>query len=334
MADGYARVTGRAGVVLVTSGPGATNAVTGIATAHMDSAPMVVITGQVPRHAIGSDAFQEVDCVGHHPPVRQAQLPGEGRGLPRAHPPRGVLRGRERPAGAGGGGHPEGRDRGPRVVRVPGRGVHALLQPGDARTPGYQIRQAADLILSARRPMIYTGGGVVLGDASEPLVDLTRFLGYPITNTLMGLGAFPGTDPAVRRHARDARHLRGQHGDARVRRAHRDRGALRRPGGGRPEAVLPRMPGSSTSTSIRPPSRRPSRSTSPSWGRCEGSSRTSRRAAREQPASRRGGPRGVVEADRRVARERLPALRARQRPHQAPVRHREAATRSPGGRRS
>ena len=194
MADGYARVTGQAGVVLVTSGPGATNAVTGIATAHMDSAPMVVITGQVPRHAIGSDAFQEVDCVGiTRPCVKHNYLVKDAGSLARTLR-EAFLRGRERPAGPGGGGCPQGRDRRPGVVRVPGRGLHALLQPGHARAP-LPDPQAADLILSARRPMVYTGGGVVLGDASEPLVELTRFLGYPITNTLMGLGAYPGTDP-------------------------------------------------------------------------------------------------------------------------------------------
>ena len=194
MADGYARVTGRAGVVLVTSGPGATNAVTGIATAHMDSAPMVVITGQVPRHAIGSDAFQEVDCVGiTRPCVKHNYLVKDAASLARTLREAFYVAESGRP--------------GPVVVDVP-KDVTAdrawYEYPEEVSMRSYspvlrghpnQIRQAADLILSARRPMVYTGGGVVLGDASEPLVELTRLLGYPITNTLMGLGAYPGTDP-------------------------------------------------------------------------------------------------------------------------------------------
>ena len=194
MADGYARVTGQAGVVLVTSGPGATNAVTGIATAHMDSAPMVVITGQVPRHAIGSDAFQEVDCVGiTRPCVKHNYLVKDAGSIARTLREAFYVAESGRP--------------GPVVVDIP-KDVTAdrvryeypaevslrSYQPV-ARGHPYQIRQAADLILSAKRPMIYTGGGVVLGEASEPLTDLTRLLGYPITNTLMGLGAYPGTDP-------------------------------------------------------------------------------------------------------------------------------------------
>ena len=193
MADGYARVTGKAGVVLVTSGPGATNAVTGIATAHMDSAPMVVITGQVPRHAIGSDAFQEVDCVGiTRPCVKHNYLVKDVDSLARTLREAFYVAESGRP--------------GPVVVDIP-KDVTAertryeypaevAMRSYNPVTRGhqYQIRQAADLILSARRPMVYTGGGVVLGDASEPLVELTRRLGFPITNTLMGLGAYPGTD--------------------------------------------------------------------------------------------------------------------------------------------
>ena len=170
MADGYARVTGQAGVVLVTSGPGATNAVTGIATAHMDSAPMVVITGQVPRHAIGSDAFQEVDCVGiTRPCVKHNYLVKDAGSLARTLREAFYVAESGRP--------------GPVVVDIP-KDVTAdrawyeypdevamrSYNPVTRGHPG-QIRQAADLILSARRPMVYTGGGVVLGDASEALVD-------------------------------------------------------------------------------------------------------------------------------------------------------------------
>ena len=196
MADGYARATGKPGVVLVTSGPGATNAVTGIATAHMDSVPMVVITGQVPTHAIGSDAFQEVDCVGiTRPCVKHNFLVKDVRELADTLKKAFYVATTGRP--------------GPVVVDIPKDVTAPELKipyeyPADVTMRSYspvvrghpgQIRKALDLILSARCPMIYTGGGVVLDDASEELVKFTRTLGYPITNTLMGLGAYPGTDP-------------------------------------------------------------------------------------------------------------------------------------------
>ncbi len=196
MADGYARATGKPGVVLVTSGPGATNAVTGIATAHMDSVPMVVITGQVPTHAIGSDAFQEVDCVGiTRPCVKHNFLVKDVRELASTLKKAFYVAGTGRP--------------GPVVVDIP-KDVTApnvkipYEYPASVTMRSYnpvvrghsgQMRKALDLILSAKRPMIYTGGGVVLDDAADELVRFTRTLGYPITNTLMGLGAYPGTDP-------------------------------------------------------------------------------------------------------------------------------------------
>ncbi len=193
MADGYARVTGRAGVVLVTSGPGATNAVTGIATAYMDSAPMVVITGQVPTYAIGSDAFQEVDCVGiTRPCVKHNFLVKNIEDLALTLKKAFYVAESGRP--------------GPVVVDIP-KDVTAATTwyefPTEVKMRSYnpatrghsgQIRKAIDIILSAKRPMIYSGGGVVLGDACEQLIALTRYLGFPITSTLMGLGAFPGTD--------------------------------------------------------------------------------------------------------------------------------------------
>ena len=196
MADGYARATGKPGVVLVTSGPGATNAVTGIATAHMDSVPLVVITGQVPTHAIGSDAFQEVDCVGiTRPCVKHNFLVKDVRELA------GTLKKAFYVATTG---RP-----GPVVVDIPKDVTRPDLKipyeyPDTVAMRSYnpvmrghpgQIRKALDLILSAKRPMIYTGGGVVLDDAADALVKFTHILGYPITNTLMGLGAYPGTDP-------------------------------------------------------------------------------------------------------------------------------------------
>ena len=196
MADGYARATGKPGVVLVTSGPGATNAVTGIATAHMDSVPMVVITGQVPTHAIGSDAFQEVDCVGiTRPCVKHNFLVKDVRELASTLKKAFYVAATGRP--------------GPVVVDIP-KDVTApnvripYEYPASVTMRSYnpvvrghpgQMKKALDLILSAKRPMIYTGGGVVLDDAAEELVRFTRTLGYPITNTLMGLGAYPGTDP-------------------------------------------------------------------------------------------------------------------------------------------
>ena len=196
MADGYARATGKPGVVLVTSGPGATNAVTGIATAHMDSVPMVVITGQVPTHAIGSDAFQEVDCVGiTRPCVKHNFLVKDVRDLADTLKKAFYVAGTGRP--------------GPVVVDIPKDVTRPDLKipyeyPASVEMRSYnpvvrghpgQIKRALDLILSARRPMIYTGGGVVLDDAADELVRFARTLGYPITNTLMGLGAYPGTDP-------------------------------------------------------------------------------------------------------------------------------------------
>ena len=196
MADGYARATGKPGVVLVTSGPGATNAVTGIATAHMDSVPMVVITGQVPTHAIGSDAFQEVDCVGiTRPCVKHNFLVKDVRELAATLKKAFYVAATGRP--------------GPVVVDIP-KDVTApnvkipYEYPASVTMRSYnpvvrghpgQMKKALDLILSAKRPMIYTGGGVVLDDAAAELVRFTRTLGYPITNTLMGLGAYPGTDP-------------------------------------------------------------------------------------------------------------------------------------------
>ena len=196
MADGYARATGKPGVVLVTSGPGATNAVTGIATAHMDSVPMVVITGQVPTHAIGSDAFQEVDCVGiTRPCVKHNFLVKDVHDLAHTLKKAFYVATTGRP--------------GPVVVDIP-KDVTApnvkipYEYPASVTMRSYnpvvrghpgQMKKALDLIVSAKRPMIYTGGGVVLDDAADELVRFTRTLGYPITNTLMGLGAYPGTDP-------------------------------------------------------------------------------------------------------------------------------------------
>ncbi len=195
-ADGYARATGKPGVCLVTSGPGATNAVTGIATAYMDSIPLVVITGQVPSHAIGSDAFQEVDavgitraCVKHNFLVKDLNKLADT--LKKAF----YVATSGRP--------------GPVVVDIPKdiTAPHIKIPyhyPEKVKLRSYnpnfkghprQIKRAVDLLLQAKRPMIYTGGGIVLDNASVELRTFVRKLGYPITQTLMGLGAFPGTDP-------------------------------------------------------------------------------------------------------------------------------------------
>lgn len=192
-ADGYARATGRPGCVLVTSGPGATNAVTGIATAYMDSIPMVVFTGQVPTSLIGNDAFQEVDNIGiTRPCVKHNFLVKDVRDLAVTIKKAFYVATTGRP--------------GPVVVDIPKDVSAARCEysyPKKVRMRSYnptvkghagQIKRAVDLLLQARRPMLYTGGGVVLDNASEQLIELTRMLGFPITNTLMGLGAYPATD--------------------------------------------------------------------------------------------------------------------------------------------
>ncbi|MBU2569419.1 MAG: acetolactate synthase 3 large subunit [Gammaproteobacteria bacterium] len=194
-ADAYARATGKTGVVLVTSGPGATNAVTGIATAYMDSIPMVVISGQVPSPVIGSDAFQEVDMVGiSRPCVKHNFLVKDVTKLAETIKKAFYVASTGRP--------------GPVVVDVPKDITDpnikvpykyprkVIMRSYNPAVEGHkgQIKKAVELLLSAQRPMIYSGGGVILGEASRELIELTRTLGYPITNTLMGLGAYPATD--------------------------------------------------------------------------------------------------------------------------------------------
>ena len=194
-ADGYARATGKPGVVLVTSGPGATNAVTGIATAYMDSIPLVVISGQVSSPVIGSDAFQEVDMVGiTRPCVKHNFLVKDVTKLAETIKKAFYVATTGRP--------------GPVVVDIPKDMTAPQIKvpykyPKKISLRSYnpvidvakeQIKAAVDLLLSANKPMIYSGGGVVLGEASEELTEFTRMLGYPITNTLMGLGAYPSSD--------------------------------------------------------------------------------------------------------------------------------------------
>jgi acetolactate synthase-1/2/3 large subunit len=192
-ADGYARATGKPGVVLVTSGPGATNAVTGIATAYMDSIPMVAFTGQVPTAMIGNDAFQEVDNVGiTRPCVKHNFMVKDVKDLAETIKKAFYVATTGRP--------------GPVVVDIP---KDVTVQKAEYKYPkrvnmrsynpvtkGHprQIKKAIELMLTAKRPMLYTGGGVVLSGGSKALTDFARQLGYPITNTLMGLGAYPATD--------------------------------------------------------------------------------------------------------------------------------------------
>ncbi len=192
-ADGYARSSKKTGVALVTSGPGVTNAVTGIATAYMDSIPLVIISGQVPTHAIGLDAFQEVDTVGiTRPCVKHNFLVKDVAELATTIKKAFYIASTGRP--------------GPVLVDIPkdvSQHKAAFVYPESVsmrsynpiiRGHGGQIKKAVQLILEAKRPMFYTGGGVILSNAAEQLADLVRMLGFPCTNTLMGLGGYPATD--------------------------------------------------------------------------------------------------------------------------------------------
>ena len=195
-ADGFSRTTGEVGTALVTSGPGATNAITGIATAFMDSIPLVVISGQVPSKKIGTDAFQETDMVGvSRPIVKHSFLITKTEDIAPTIAKAYFIASTGRP--------------GPVVVDIPkdvtepNRKVPYKF-PDQVRLRSYQpvlkghqgqIKRAANMLVSSERPIIYAGGGVIIDNASEYLTLLARKLNAPVTNTLMGLGAFPGTDP-------------------------------------------------------------------------------------------------------------------------------------------
>jgi acetolactate synthase-1/2/3 large subunit len=192
-ADGYSRSSKKVGVCLVTSGPGVTNAVTGIATAYMDSIPMVIITGQVPTHAIGEDAFQECDTVGiTRPCVKHNFLVRDVKDLATTIKKAFHIATTGRP--------------GPVLVDIPKDVTVNKCEfhyPETVSMRSYnpvrkghagQIKKAVQLLLEAERPMIYTGGGVVLSNAAQQLTELVRLLGFPVTNTLMGLGSYPATD--------------------------------------------------------------------------------------------------------------------------------------------
>jgi len=195
MADGYARATGKAGVVLVTSGPGATNAITGIATAYMDSIPMVVLSGQVPSNMVGTDAFQETDMVGiSRPIVKHSFIIKHPSEIPEVLKKAFYLAESGRP--------------GPVVVDIPKdmgdpTKKYEYVYPKKIKLRSYnpaqrghsgQIRKAVEMLVAAKRPILYAGGGVILGGASAALTELARLLNLPVTNTLMGLGAYPGSD--------------------------------------------------------------------------------------------------------------------------------------------
>ncbi len=194
-ADGYARATGKPGVVLVTSGPGATNAITGIATAYMDSIPLVVLSGQVQSHLIGEDAFQETDMSGiSRPVVKHSFMVKCAEDIPLMMKKAFHIATTGRP--------------GPVVIDIPKDFTRPdqkfeYVYPKAVKLRSYspaqrghtgQIKKAARLLLSAKRPVIYAGGGVIMGEACDLLTQLAKGLNFPVTNTLMGLGAYPGDD--------------------------------------------------------------------------------------------------------------------------------------------
>ncbi len=192
-ADGYSRSTGKVGVALVTSGPGATNAVTGIATAYMDSIPLVIISGQVPTFAIGQDAFQECDTVGiTRPCVKHNFLVKDIKDIASTMKKAFYVASSGRP--------------GPVLVDIPKditaekcdfsypKSIHLRSYNPIIKGHSGQIKKALSLLLNAKRPMVYSGGGVVLGNASAQLTKFVRAIGYPVTSTLMGLGGFPASD--------------------------------------------------------------------------------------------------------------------------------------------
>jgi len=195
-ADGFSRATGEVGTALVTSGPGATNAITGIATAYMDSIPLVVISGQVPLTKIGQDAFQETDMVGvSRPIVKHSFLVTRAEDIAETIAKAYYIASTGRP--------------GPVVVDIPKDVTdpsHKVpyIYPREVKMRSYQptdkghrgqIKRAVKILIGAKRPIIYAGGGVVIDNASEQLIALAKALNYPVTNTLMGLGCYPGTDP-------------------------------------------------------------------------------------------------------------------------------------------
>ena len=258
MAEGYAHATGRPGVAMVTSGPAATNIVTPLCDAYMDSIPIVVITGQVPYAVIGTDAFQECDTVGITMPVTKHNwLVTDAQDIPR------IVREAFHVATTG---RP-----GPVLVDMPKDVANQTMDwywpeaidlPGlqaDRKGHPKQIKDAARLIGESQRPVIYAGGGILKARAAEALRELAELTGIPRGDHADGAGRVPRRPPAVPRHARHARQLHRGHVDAEVRPADRARLALRRPGDRQGRTRSRPTPRSSTSTSTRP-----------SWARCAG----------------------------------------------------------------
>ena len=331
-ADGYARATGEVGVALVTSGPGVTNAVTGIATAYMDSIPMVIITGQVPTPAIGLDAFQECDTVGiTRPIVKHNFLVKDVRELALTLKKAFHIARTGRP--------------GPVVVDIPkdvSLKTCAFHYPERVEMRSYnpvkkghggQIRKAVQLLLGAKRPYIYTGGGVILGNASNELRQLVDLLGFPCTNTLMGLGAMPASDPRFLG-------MLGMHGTYEANMTMQNCDVLLAVGArfddrviGNPkhfasvERKIIHVDIDPSSISKRVQRRHPHRRRRE--GRAGGAHRPAERGA-EPPRCRRDVV--LVEPDRRMAQARLPGLQEQQRGHQAAVRRGKAVGADEGPR--
>ena len=273
MAEGYAHVTGRPGVAMVTSGPAATNIVTPLCDAYMDSIPMVVITGQVPVAAIGTDAFQECDTIGITRSVtKHNELVTSAADIPRAVREAFHIATTGRP--------------GPVLLDIPKdivdpKNPNSHMEwhwPSDADVrdglPGYKptlaghprkIREAADMILRSERPVIYAGGGILKARAAEALRELAELCDIHVVTTLMARGAFPDSHELALGHAGHARQLHGGHVDAALRPAHRAGQPLRRSGHreGRPPSPPRRR--SSTSTSTPPSSARCAVPTCRSW---------------------------------------------------------------------
>ena len=250
-ADGYARATGKVGVCFATSGPGATNLVTGIANAWMDSVPMVAITGQVVTLAHRQRRLPGSGHHRHHHPDHQAQLPGAGRGRPGDGGARGLPHRRHGTAGAGAHRHSAGRHAAADRVPLPGEGEPAGL-PAHRPGPPAQVKKAAQLIDERERPVILAGHGVILSRANDELRDLAEKAQIPVIATLLGTGRLPRAPIAL------FMGMLGMHGmywnniaisEADLHRG--DRHALRRPGDRARSRTSRRTPRSSTSTSTR-----------------------------------------------------------------------------------
>ena len=312
-AEGYARSTGKVGVVLVTSGPGATNAVTGLTDALMDSVPIVCLTGQVPTHLIGNDAFQEADTTGiTRPCTKHNYLVKDVADLARMlHEAFYVAR--------------SGRP-GPVVVDLPKdvlfatgaytapeQATHKTYRPQIKPDPA-RIAEAVELIAAAKKPLFYGGGGLINSgpEACARFTEFVRLDRCALHADPDGARRVAGERPAFSRHGRHARHLRGQHGDARLRRDDRGRLALRRPGDRPAQRLLAGL--EEDPHRHRPVLDQQERAgrradASAIAARCSTALLAAWRKAAPQPDG--AAPQRMVAADRGLARARLPALRPR-----------------------